>query len=147
MGFFGLNSEDYDGCSRLHHLRFTLPDGLFDKAVVIGNGDKVYFNPRSGPRAYFESIGHNYLPRQSAADYLSGCTGPNERRFAPGWSTVDAPSTQKALEEASRASRYHIDTMNALEKYRIHQTEERHDQEAFLMVVRDAGVRRKVFHP
>ena len=110
---------------------------LFDKVMVIERGHQVYFGPASDARAYFEGIGYNHLPRQSTADYLTGCTDPNERQFAPGRSAADVPSTPEALEEAFRASRYHTDMMDALKKYKIHQAEEKNDQEAFRMAVLD----------
>ncbi len=30
--------------------------------------------PRTEARAYFENLGYNKLPRQSTADYLTGCS-------------------------------------------------------------------------
>jgi len=111
--------------------------GLFDKVMVIDKGRQIYFGPASEARAYFEGLGFNSLPRQTTADYLTGCTDPNERQFAVGRSTVDVPSSPEALEHAFRAS-YHFGEMTAsLEKYKAHQAEEKRDQEAFRAAVLD----------
>ena len=72
--------------------------GLFDKVLVIDKGHQVYFGPTSEARSYFEGLGYKALPRQSTADYLTGCTDPNERQFAPGRSYADVPSSPEALE-------------------------------------------------
>ena len=65
---------------------------LFDKVLVLDQGRQVFLGPPSEARAYFEGLGYKSLPRQSTADYLTGCTDPNERQFAPGCSAADVPS-------------------------------------------------------
>jgi ATP-binding cassette, subfamily G (WHITE), member 2, SNQ2 len=47
----------------------------FDKVLVIDKGHQVYFGPTSDARSYFENIGFAPKPRQTTADYLTGCTG------------------------------------------------------------------------
>ena len=47
----------------------------FDKVMVIDGGHEVYFGPTSEARRYFESLGFAPRPRQTTADYLTGCTG------------------------------------------------------------------------
>lgn len=47
---------------------------LFDKVMVLDEGKQVFFGPPSEARAYFENLGYNKLPRQSTADYLTGCS-------------------------------------------------------------------------
>jgi ATP-binding cassette subfamily G (WHITE) protein 2 (SNQ2) len=110
---------------------------LFDKVIVIDKGRQVYFGPTSEARSYFEALGYKSLPRQSTADYLTGCTDPNERQFAPGRSTADVPSNPQALEHAFRASAFYGDMASSLEKYKVQQAEERRDQEAFRAAVLD----------
>jgi len=110
---------------------------LFDKILIIDKGRQVYFGPGNEARAYFEGLGYKSLPRQSTADYLTGCTDPNERQYAPGRSANDVPSTPEALEHAFRASPYYGDLTDSLEKYKIRQAEERADQEAFRAAVLD----------
>ena len=111
--------------------------GLFDKVMVIDKGHQVFFGPASEARSYFEGLGYKPLPRQSTADYLTGCTDPNERQFASGRSLIDVPSSPEALEHAFRASPYYGDLIPSLEKYKVHQAEEKRDQEAFRAAVLD----------
>ncbi len=77
----------------------------FDKVLVIDNGRQIYFGPAKEARAYMLGLGFRDLPRQTTADYLSGCTDPNERQFAEGRSAENVPSTPEALEEAFLASK------------------------------------------
>jgi len=111
--------------------------GLFDKVMVIDKGRQVYFGPASEARSYFEGLGYGPLPRQSTADYLTGCTDPNERQFATGRSATDVPSSPQTLEHTFRASPYYGDLTTSLEKYKVRQAEERRDQEAFRAAVLD----------
>lgn len=50
----------------------------FDKVLVIDEGRQIFFGPVSEARQYFLSLGFRDLPRQTTADYLTGCTDPNE---------------------------------------------------------------------
>lgn len=47
---------------------------LFDKVLIIDQGRQVFYGPPSEARAYFEGLGYKPLPRQSTADYLTGCS-------------------------------------------------------------------------
>jgi ABC-type multidrug transport system ATPase subunit len=47
----------------------------FDNVMVIDRGHQVYYGPASEARAYFEGLGFALRPRQTTADYLTGCTG------------------------------------------------------------------------
>ncbi|KAJ3718555.1 ABC-2 type transporter-domain-containing protein [Lentinula raphanica] len=104
---------------------------LFDKVMVLSEGRQVFYGPPSEARAYFESLGYNALPRQSTADYLTGCTDANERQFAPGRSAADVPSTPAALENAYLTSKYAKDNAVELEKYKSLMATDKADQEAF----------------
>lgn len=53
------------------------------------------------------SLGYADLPRQTTADYLTGCTDPNERKLAEGRTTSDVPSTSEALAAAFKQSEIH----------------------------------------
>ncbi|KIJ32383.1 hypothetical protein M422DRAFT_265882, partial [Sphaerobolus stellatus SS14] len=76
----------------------------FDKVLVIDKGRQVYFGPADQARKYFVELGYKDLPRQTTADYLTGCTDPNERQFATGRSASDVPSTPADLESSWRSS-------------------------------------------
>ncbi|KAF9067342.1 hypothetical protein BDP27DRAFT_1383972 [Rhodocollybia butyracea] len=92
---------------------------LFDKVMVLSEGRQVYYGPPSEARAYFEGLGYKSFPRQSTADYLTGCTDINERQFAPGRSAAD----------------YAQDNAVALEKYKLTMATDKADQEAFRAAV------------
>lgn len=104
---------------------------LFDKVIVLDQGRQVYFGPPSEARKYFEDLGYKALPRQSTADYLTGCTDPNERQFAPGRSALDVPSTPEALESAFLTSHFAHAMEDDLQKYKLLMETEKRDQEAF----------------
>ncbi|KAH9981076.1 ABC-2 type transporter-domain-containing protein [Lactifluus volemus] len=104
---------------------------LFDKVMVMDQGHTVYFGPPDQARAYFEQLGYRSLLRQSTADYLTGCTDPNERQFAPGRSEADVPSTPTALEAAFRSSDLARDVDDQLAKFKIRMETEKADQDAF----------------
>ena len=103
---------------------------LFDKVLVLDKGRQVFFGPPSEARAYFEDIGYRSLPRQSTADYLTGCTDPNERRFAPGRSAADVPSSAEALEEVFCRTPYANEMRLSLGKYKnVMETQNHHQLE------------------
>lgn len=110
---------------------------LFDKVMVLDQGRTVYFGPPDQARAYFERLGYRPLPRQSTADYLTGCTDPNERQFAPGMSENDVPSTPETLEAAFQNSDLARDVVDQLSKFKIRMETERADQDAFRAAVAD----------
>jgi ABC-type multidrug transport system ATPase subunit len=78
----------------------------FDKVLLIDQGRQVYFGPAKEARDYMLSLGFRNLPRQTTADYLTGCTDPNERAFAEGRSEADVPSTPDQLAQAFQESKY-----------------------------------------
>ncbi len=104
---------------------------MFDKVLVLDKGRQVYFGPPSEARAYFEQLGYKSLPRQSTADYLTGCTDPNERQFAPGRSEDDVPTTPQELEEAFHNSPQASSMLDSLAKYKLFMETEKRDQIAF----------------
>ncbi|KAG6817582.1 hypothetical protein H0H87_006959 [Tephrocybe sp. NHM501043] len=108
---------------------------LFDKVLVLDEGRQVFFGPPTEARAYFENLGYKPLPRQSTADYLTGCTDPNERQFAPSRSVHEVPSTPSALENAFRSSPQAQANENSLKQYKQLMETEKTDQEAFRAAV------------
>jgi ABC-type multidrug transport system ATPase subunit len=110
---------------------------LFDKVMVLDQGRTVYFGPPDQARAYFEGLGYRSLPRQSTADYLTGCTDPNERQFAPGVTENNVPSTPEALEAAFQNSDLARDVGDQLSKYKLRMETEKIEQDAFRAAVAD----------
>ncbi|KAF5385059.1 hypothetical protein D9615_001097 [Tricholomella constricta] len=108
---------------------------LFDKVLVLDEGRQVFYGPPSEARAYFENLGYKPLPRQSTADYLTGCTDPNERQFATGRLAHEVPSSPAALESAFRLSPHARDNEDNLERYSRLMETEKADQEAFRAAV------------
>ncbi|KZO94482.1 hypothetical protein CALVIDRAFT_484187 [Calocera viscosa TUFC12733] len=80
---------------------------LFDKVLVIDEGRQVYFGPAKEARQYFVSLGFKDFPRQTTADYLTGCTDPNEREYQEN--SVSAPHTSEELGAAFRKSTYYAE--------------------------------------
>ena len=95
----------------------------------------MFFGPPIKARAYFEDLGYKSLPRQSTADYLTGCTDPNERQVALGRSTREVPSSPTALESAYLSSSYAHDKEESLQRYKQSMETEKTDQEAFRAAV------------
>ena len=119
-------------------LRYQAGEGIyeqFDKVMVIDQGRQVYFGPPSEARKYFENLGYKPLPRQSTADYLTGCTDPNERQFAVGRSANDVPTSPEELEEVFSKSPLAAAMQDDLEKYKLAMQTEKEDQEAFRAAV------------
>ncbi|KAH9823546.1 ABC-2 type transporter-domain-containing protein [Melampsora americana] len=76
----------------------------FDKVCLINEGRQVYFGPASEARAYMMGLGYKNLPRQTTADYLTGCTDPNERQFEDGVDPARIPKTPEEMEQAYLSS-------------------------------------------
>lgn len=108
---------------------------LFDKILVLDKGHQVYFGPPTEARAYFEGLGYKSLPRQNTPDYLTGCTDPHERQFAPGRSEADVPCTPEALEQAFLQSHLAHDMYRELDEYKRRIAIDKSDQDAFRAAV------------
>ncbi|PLW16757.1 hypothetical protein PCANC_12310 [Puccinia coronata f. sp. avenae] len=72
----------------------------FDKVLLLNEGRCVYFGPTKGARDYMVSLGYKNLPRQTTADYLTGCTDENERQFQDGIDVSQVPKTPEEMERA-----------------------------------------------
>ncbi|KAG6820654.1 hypothetical protein H0H93_013505 [Arthromyces matolae] len=108
---------------------------LFDKVLVLDEGHQVFYGSPTEARSYFETLGYKSLPRQSTADYLTGCTDPNERQFSPGRSVRDVPSTPSALENAYLSSPHAHANEQSLNAFKLLMETEKADQEAFRAAV------------
>ena len=101
----------------------------------MDRGRQVFYGHPTEARAYFEGLGFNPLPRQSTADYLTGCTDPNVRQYAPGRSAPDTPSSPEMLEEAYLCSKFARANAAELKEYKILMDTEKTDQDAFRAAV------------
>ncbi|WPG98335.1 Hypothetical protein R9X50_00112400 [Acrodontium crateriforme] len=111
----------------------------FDKVMVIDEGRQVFFGPAQEARAYFEGLGFALKPRQTTPDYLTGCTDPFEREYAPGRDETNAPASSDDLVEAFEKSQYADRLKSEMEDYRSTVREEQEALEDF----RTAVVQRK----
>ena len=109
----------------------------FDKVLLIDSGRQVFYGSRSEARAYFVSLGYADLPRQTTADYLSGCTDPNERRFQDGRDASNVPSTPEALEEAFKNSKFYTSMVNNKSSYKKSIDAHPERRQAFLQAFKD----------
>lgn len=102
------------------------------------------------------SLGYEDLPRQTTADYLTGCTGssprlhlrvfpipnlllpfsdPNERHIAPGQDPSKVPTTPDTLAAAYRASPIYAAMLTERESFRDTISKEEHRREEFVRAV------------
>ncbi|WVQ86013.1 hypothetical protein IAT38_008181 [Cryptococcus sp. DSM 104549] len=109
----------------------------FDKVLVLNESHVVYFGPAKEARAYMVGLGYQDLPRQTTADYLSGCTDPNERRFAEGRDADSVPSTPEAMEEAYKASEIYARMSREREEYKHLMESDSTAREDFKLAVRE----------
>jgi ABC-type multidrug transport system ATPase subunit len=58
---------------------------LFDKVVLIHEGQCAYFGPTTEAKAYFESLGFHCPPRCTTAEFLTSVVDRHEREIKPGW--------------------------------------------------------------
>lgn len=109
----------------------------FDKVMLLNEGRMVYYGPVDEARAYLMSLGYKNLPRQTTADYLTGCTDPNERQFADGFDVSRIPKTADEMEQAFRRS--HMFQRMEAERiaYKKSCTRERKNQLEFMAAVRE----------
>lgn len=57
----------------------------FDKALVLAEGQQIYYGPRSEAKAYFEDMGFVCTPGANVADFLTSVSVPTERQIKPGF--------------------------------------------------------------
>ena len=118
----------------------------FDKVLVLDESRVVYFGPAKEARQYMISLGYQDLPRQTTADYLSGCTDENERHFAEGKNAESVPSTPERMEEAYSQSEMHTRMMAEKDEYKQRLQADAVPRDEFIQAVRDqkhGGVSKK----
>jgi ATP-binding cassette, subfamily G (WHITE), member 2, PDR len=52
---------------------------LFDKVMVLYEGEEVYFGPRDAAKSYFQRMGWHCPIRQTTPDFLISVTNPRTR--------------------------------------------------------------------
>ncbi|KAF8758293.1 ABC transporter [Rhizoctonia solani] len=83
-------------------------EGITTSSTRCCSSTKVVRCTLDLPRStdYMLSLGFRNLPRQTTADYLTGCTDPNERAFAEGRSEADAEWQQEANDPAGAQAQF-----------------------------------------
>ncbi|KAK4686950.1 ATP-binding cassette, subfamily G (WHITE), member 2, PDR, partial [Tremellales sp. Uapishka_1] len=115
-------------------------EGIYDqcdKVCVLNEGRVVYFGPAKDARPYMIGLGYKDLPRQTSADYLTGCTDVNERQFAEGKDEKSVPSTPEEMEKAYHESDIYLNMMREKDAYKLEMEKESAVQVEFQEAVRD----------
>lgn len=81
---------------------------LFDKVLVLDEGEQVYYGPRARARPFMEEAGFVCREGSNVADFLTGVTVPTERRVREGYES-HFPRNKETLREAYEKSPIHAD--------------------------------------
>lgn len=79
---------------------------LFDKVLVLDEGEQVYYGPRAEARPFMEEAGFICREGSNVADFLTGLTVPTERRIREGYENR-FPRNKDALRELYDKSSTH----------------------------------------
>lgn len=79
---------------------------LFDKVLVLDEGEQVYYGPRAEARPFMEEAGFICREGSNVADFLTGITVPTERRIREGYENR-FPRNKDALREIYDKSSLH----------------------------------------
>ncbi|KAJ6171969.1 ABC multidrug transporter atrF [Penicillium chermesinum] len=79
---------------------------LFDKVLVLDEGEQVYYGPRAEARPFMEEAGFVCREGSNVADFLTGVTVPHERRIRDGYEN-QFPRNKAALRELYENSPIH----------------------------------------
>ena len=71
---------------------------LFDKVLVLDEGEQVYYGPRAQARPFMEDAGFVCREGSNVADFLTGVTVPTERRIREGYEN-QFPRNKDSLRE------------------------------------------------
>ncbi|KIX01882.1 uncharacterized protein Z518_07821 [Rhinocladiella mackenziei CBS 650.93] len=103
---------------------------LFDKALVLYEGRKIFFGRAHAARQYFIDLGFECPARQTSPDFLTSMTSPQERIIRPGFED-SAPRTPDEFATAWRNSAAHRALRTEIEEYKIAHPLNGSDAEAF----------------
>ncbi|PLW16743.1 hypothetical protein PCANC_12308 [Puccinia coronata f. sp. avenae] len=118
----------------------------FDNVLLLDEGRMAYFGPAKEARSYMISLGYKNLPRQTTADYLTGCTDPNERQFQDGIDVDKVPQSPEEMNLAYLKSNIHQRMEDERLKYKKCLAEEMRPQNDFKEAVKQEqgkGVRKE----
>ncbi|KAJ5889084.1 hypothetical protein N7495_009125 [Penicillium taxi] len=72
---------------------------LFDKVLVLDEGEEIYYGPMSEARPFLEANGFTCREGANVADYCTGVTVPTEREITPGYES-SFPRTARDIRSA-----------------------------------------------
>lgn len=79
---------------------------LFDKVLVLDEGEQIYYGPRSEAWPFMSDAGFVCAEGSNVADFLTGITVPTERRIRDGYESR-FPRNKESLRELYEASPIH----------------------------------------
>jgi ABC-type multidrug transport system ATPase subunit len=79
---------------------------LFDKVLVLDEGEQIYYGPREQARPFMEDAGFICREGSNIADFLTGVTVPTERRIRDGYENR-FPRNAEALRAEYEKSQIH----------------------------------------
>lgn len=89
---------------------------LFDKVVLIHEGQCCYFGPADQAGNYFKSLGFVQPDRWTTADFLTSVTDNHERHIKDGWEDR-IPRSGPQFAQAFSRSRQHQDNLAEIEEF------------------------------
>jgi ABC-type multidrug transport system ATPase subunit len=84
---------------------------LFDKVLVLDEGEQVYYGPRAQARPFMEEVGFVCREGSNVADFLTGVTVPTERRVRDGYENR-FPRNKDTLRQEYEKSAIHTDMIS-----------------------------------
>lgn len=81
---------------------------LFDKVLVLDEGEQIFYGPREQARPFMEEAGFICREGSNIADYLTGVTVPTERRIRDGYENR-FPRNAEALRNQYEKSPIHAE--------------------------------------
>lgn len=103
---------------------------LFDKATVLYEGRQIYFGRAGEARQYFINLGFECPARQTAPDFLTSMTSPQERIVRAGFEGK-APRTPDEFAAAWKNSAEYKKLQAEIEEYKIAHALDGADAEKF----------------
>ena len=79
---------------------------LFDKVLVLDEGEQVYYGPRAQARPFMEELGFICREGSNVADFLTGVTVPTERRIRDGYENRFPRNKDALRQEYEKCSLY-----------------------------------------
>ncbi|KAJ6005108.1 ABC multidrug transporter atrF [Penicillium herquei] len=84
---------------------------LFDKVLVLDEGEQIYYGPRTEARPFMEEAGFICREGSNVADFLTGVTVPTERRIRENYEHR-FPRNKEALREFYEKSSIHTQVIS-----------------------------------